>query len=157
MSEQTQRHTWTMLISNTPRVTARSAANERKERLMARLLKQANGKRMGLPGRSALEMVSGAIGSRVTFCIVEIPVAKPGETLRGPHLHHGYEECMYVLKGTGVTMSESGELALQAGDVVLVPAEEKHVTRNTGSEPLVLLCFFPTPDIVSTTENFADF
>jgi oxalate decarboxylase/phosphoglucose isomerase-like protein (cupin superfamily) len=28
-----------------------------------------------------------------------------------------------------------------------MPAGEKHVTRNTGNEPLVLLCFFPSADI----------
>jgi mannose-6-phosphate isomerase-like protein (cupin superfamily) len=124
---------------------------------MARLIKRGEGIKLGLPGRSAEEMVSGAIGARVTFRVVEVPVAKPGEALRGPHLHHGYEECIYVLKGEGRTLSESGELAIKAGDVVLVPPEEKHVTRNTGSEPLVLLCFFPTPDIVASTENFPDF
>ena len=124
---------------------------------MARKLTQAEGKRLGLPGRASLELVSGEIGSALTFRIVEIPVAKPGETLRGPHLHHGYEECIYVLKGEGRTLSESGELPVKAGDVVLVPPEEKHVTRNTGSEPLVLLCFFPTPDIAPTTENFPSF
>jgi mannose-6-phosphate isomerase-like protein (cupin superfamily) len=124
---------------------------------MARLLTQAEGKRLGLPGRSALEMVSGEIGSRVTFRIVEIPVPNPGEALRGPHLHHGYEECIYVLKGEGRTLTEGGELPVKAGDVVLVPPEEKHVTRNVGSDPLVLLCFFPTPDIAGSTENFPAF
>ena len=124
---------------------------------MARLLRQGQGKRLGLPGRSSLEIVSGEIDSRVTFRVVEIPVAKPGESLRGPHLHHGYEECIYVLRGEGRTFSESGELALKVGDVVLVPPEEKHVTRNTGDEPLVLLCFFPTPDVAGTTENFTGF
>jgi mannose-6-phosphate isomerase-like protein (cupin superfamily) len=124
---------------------------------MARLLRQAQGKQLGLPGRSALEMISGEIGSRITFRIVEIPVPKPGEALRGPHLHNGYEECIYVLKGEGRTLCENGELGLKAGDVVLVPPGEKHVTRNTGSEPLVLLCFFPTPDVSGSTENFPSF
>jgi len=124
---------------------------------MARLLKQGGGKRLGLPGRTVLEMVSGEVGSKLTFRVVEVPVQKPCETLRGPHLHHGYEECIYVLKGEGRTLSESGELSIKPGDVVLVPPEEKHVTRNTGSEPLVLLCFFPTPDIVASTESFPDF
>ena len=110
---------------------------------MARLLKQGEGKRLGLPGRAVLEMVSGEIDSKITFRVVEVPVQKPGETLRGPHLHHGYEECIYVLKGEGRTLSDSGELSIKAGDVVLVPPEEKHVTRNAGTEPLVLLCFFP--------------
>jgi mannose-6-phosphate isomerase-like protein (cupin superfamily) len=124
---------------------------------MARLLKSGEGKRMGLPGRIALEMVSGEIGSHCTFRVIEIPVQKPGDKLRGPHLHHGYEECIYVLKGEGKTISDSGELIIKPGDVILVPPEEKHLTRNTGSEPLMLLCFFPTPDIVSTTDNFTDF
>jgi len=125
---------------------------------MTRKIKHGEGKRMGLPGRAALEMVSGEIGSKVTFRVVEIPVQKPGDTLRGPHLHHGYEECIYVLKGTGLTLYEGGgELEVKAGDVILVPPEEKHLTRNTGSEPLVLLCFFPTPDIAPTTENFPSF
>jgi mannose-6-phosphate isomerase-like protein (cupin superfamily) len=124
---------------------------------MARLLKQGEGKRLGLPGRMALEMVSGEIDSRVTFRVVEIPVPKPSETLRGPHLHRGYEECIYVLKGEGRTIFGGGELALKPGDVVLVPPDEKHLTRNTGNEPLILLCFFPTPDIVGTTENFSGF
>jgi mannose-6-phosphate isomerase-like protein (cupin superfamily) len=124
---------------------------------MARLLKQSGGKHLGLPGRSSLELVSGEIGSRLTFRIVEIPVPQPGDALRGPHLHHGYEECIYVLKGEGRTLTESGELAVEAGDVVLVPPEEKHVTRNTGKEPLVLLCFFPSSDIAGTTENFPEF
>lgn len=124
---------------------------------MARKISPSEGKRMGLPGRAALEMVSGEIGSKLTFRVVEIPVPVAGEALRGPHLHHGYEECIYVLKGTGTTLCENGELPVKAGDVVLVPPEEKHVTRNTGNEPLVLLCFFPTPDIASTTENFHSF
>ena len=124
---------------------------------MVRKLTQAEGRQLGLPGRASLEMISGETGSKLTFRIVEIPVPRPGDALRGPHAHHGYEECIYVLKGEGRTFSETGEVALKAGDVVLVPPEEKHVTRNTGDGPLVLLCFFPVPDIAATTENFSSF
>src|SRR5215813_10287391 len=124
---------------------------------MARLLKQAEAKRLGLPGRTSLEPVSGTIGSRVTFRIAEIAVPKPGDPPRGPHLHNGYEECIYVLRGIGTTVAESGELAIKPGDIVLIPAGEKHMTRNTGSVPLVLLCFFPVPDVGGGTEEFAAF
>ena len=44
---------------------------------MARLLKQSEARRLGLPGRTSLEPVSGAIGSRVTFRIAEIAVPRP--------------------------------------------------------------------------------
>ena len=81
---------------------------------MARLLKPEQAKRLGLPGRTSLEPVSGEIGSRVTFRIAEIAVPRPGDAARGPHLHDGFEECIYVLKGTGITVAESGEIPIGA-------------------------------------------
>jgi mannose-6-phosphate isomerase-like protein (cupin superfamily) len=124
---------------------------------MARLLKQSQAKRLGLPGRTSLEPVSGGIGSRVTFRIAEIPVPQPGDKPRGPHLHRDFEECIYVLSGEGTTHAESGEIAIKPGDIVLIPAGEKHMTRNTGNTPLVLLCFFPVPDVTARTIEFQSF
>ena|SRR5918999_3720505 len=125
--------------------------------MRARLLKQADAKRLGLPGRTSLEPVSGEVGSRVTLRIAEVPVAKPGDALRGPHLHHDFEECIYVLSGRGTTHAESGEIPIKPGDIVLIPAGEKHMTRNTGTEPLILLCFFPVPDVTRGTTEFKSF
>jgi mannose-6-phosphate isomerase-like protein (cupin superfamily) len=125
--------------------------------MMARLLKQSQAKRLGLPGRTSLEPVSGAIGSRLTLRIAEIAVPRPGDPPRGPHLHDGCEECIYVLKGTGMTVAESGEIPIGPGDIVLIAPNEKHMTRNTGDEPLVLLCFFPDPDIAKRTTELTSF
>jgi mannose-6-phosphate isomerase-like protein (cupin superfamily) len=124
---------------------------------MARLLKQAEAKRLGLPGRTSLEPVSGEIGSRVSFRIATIAPAQPGDKKRGPHLHRDFEECIYVLSGQGTMHAESGDYPATAGDILLVPAGEKHMTANTGSEPLVLLCFFPVADVTSGTNEFASF
>jgi len=124
---------------------------------MARLIKQSEAKRLGLPGRTSLEPVSGAIGSLITFRIAEIAPAKPGDKPRGPHMHDGFEECIYVLRGTGITYYESGEIPLGPGDIVLVPPNEKHMTRNTGNEPLVLLCFFAEPDVSARTTEYSSF
>ena len=121
---------------------------------MARVLTQSEAKSMGLPGRKSLEIVSGEKGSQaVTLRLVEIPVPKADETLRGRHFHNGFEECIYVLSGTGYTEADSGNHPLNAGDTILIPSGEKHATRNTGKEPLVLLCFFPVPDISKRTEE----
>ena len=115
---------------------------------MARVCTQAEAKRLGLPGRTALELVSGEKGARaITLRLVEIPVPSPGETPRGPHQHSDFEECIYVLSGRGTTHADSGTYELRAGDALLVPPGEKHMTRNTGNEPLLLLCFFPVADI----------
>jgi len=121
---------------------------------MARVLTQSEAKSMGLPGRKSLEIVSGEKGSQaVTLRLVEIPVPRAGETPRGRHFHNGFEECIYVLSGTGYTEADSGNHPLKAGDTILIPSGEKHVTRNAGKEPLVLLCFFPVPDISKRTEE----
>ena len=121
---------------------------------MARVLTQREAKSMGLPGRKSLEIVSGEKGSQaVTLRLVEIPVPRPGETPRGPHFHKGFEECIFVMSGEGCTEADSGKHPLKAGDTILIPSGEKHVTRNTGKEPLVLLCFFPVPDISKHTEE----
>ena len=124
---------------------------------MARLLKQSEARRLGLPGRVSLEPVSGAIGSKVTFRIAEIAVPKPDDKPRGPHMHHGFEECIYVLSGEGMNVSESGEIPIRPGDIILVPPNEKHMTRNTGTVPLVLLCFFAEPDVTAGTTELASF
>ncbi len=115
---------------------------------MARVLTQAAAKNLGLPGRKSLEIVSGETGSlAVTLRLVEIPVQKSGETPRGPHRHSDFEECIHVLAGEACTESDSGKHPLKAGDTILIPPGEMHVTRNTGSVPLMLLCFFPVAKV----------
>ena len=122
---------------------------------MAKVLTQAQAKSMGLPGRKSLEIVSGEKGSSaVTLRLVEIPVPRPGDAARRPHFHQGFEECIFVMAGEGCTEAESGSFPLKAGDTILIPPGEKHMTRNTGAEPLVLLCFFPVPDIAKRTQEY---
>ncbi|HEX4535310.1 MAG TPA: cupin domain-containing protein [Candidatus Acidoferrum sp.] len=115
---------------------------------MARVFTQRTAKLLGLPGRTALEIVSGDGGvSGITLRRVEIPVDATGDLPRSRHMHNDFEECMYVLAGEGMTEADSGNYAVKAGDAIVIPSGEKHATRNTGSEPLVLLCFFPVGDI----------
>ncbi len=104
-------------------------------------------KDLKLPGRKSLELISSEVGSdAITLRLVEIPVATPDESPRKPHRHNDFEECMYVLSGEGVTCTESGDAQIAAGDTILVPSGELHVTRNTGATPLRMLCFFPVAD-----------
>ena len=124
---------------------------------MARLLTADDGKLLDLPGRRSRELVSGKIGSKMSFRMVEIAPTRPGDKPRGPHLHTGFEECIYVLSGHGTMQSESGTHHAGPGDVLLVPAGEKHMTVNAGSETLVLLCFFPVADVGAGTTEFASF
>ncbi len=121
---------------------------------MARVVKPTQAKLLGLPGRKSLEIVSGEKGSQaVTLRLVEVPVPKPGEAPRGPHRHSDFEECIYVLSGEGCTEADSGKHPLRTGDTILIPPGEMHVTRNTGTEPLMLLCFFPVADVARRTQE----
>jgi mannose-6-phosphate isomerase-like protein (cupin superfamily) len=119
---------------------------------MARVFTHAAAKLLGLPGRTALEIVAGESGaSGITLRKVEIPVPSAGDSPRSRHVHNDCDECIYVLAGEGMTEADSGNYALKAGDAIVIPSGEKHATRNTGSEPLVLLCFFPVGDISQGT------
>ena len=122
---------------------------------MARVYTKADGKRLTLPGRISQEIICGESGARgVTVRLVEVPPAKPGETPRGPHVHHDFEECIYVLTGEGVTHSGGREYPLKPGDTLLVPSGEKHKTICTSGDPLKLVCFFPIADIRPGTQEF---
>jgi mannose-6-phosphate isomerase-like protein (cupin superfamily) len=119
---------------------------------MARVFRKDAAKSLGLPGRTAMEIVSGDGGaSGITLRRVEIPVPSAGDSPRSRHVHNDFEECIYVLAGEGMTEADTGNYALKAGDAIVIPAGEKHATRNTGNEPLVLLCFFPVGDIWKET------
>jgi mannose-6-phosphate isomerase-like protein (cupin superfamily) len=121
---------------------------------MARVITPDQAKQLGLPGRISFEIVSGEMGARNTCVrLVEIPVSQEGEKPRGPHVHHSFEECIYVLGGEGRFLTAYGAHPVRQGDTILVPAGEPHVTRNTGSVPLLLLCFFPTADVAKDTED----
>ena len=122
---------------------------------MVQVFPRNHGKRLGLPGRSSVEVVSGDAGAeQMTFRIVEIAPTVAGAPPRGPHVHRGFEECIYVQSGQGFTETASARHPVAPGDTVVVPAGELHVTHNTGDTPLVLLCFFPVPGIAAATREF---
>lgn len=124
---------------------------------MAFVVKSGDAKNLKLPGRLSLEIVSGENGAdSVTLRLVEIAVAKPGEAARKPHRHLHFEECIYVLAGQGMTEADSGEHTIEQGDTILIPPGEWHVTRNTGCEPLKLLCYFPVSEIDGRTSVSED-
>lgn len=113
---------------------------------MARVISLDAARELGLPGRVSREILSGGEGAAVTLRHVEIPPAETGAP-REPHLHGDSAECIHVLSGHGAFWTEAGEQAVKPGDTILVPPGERHYTRNTGADPLVLLCFFPTVNL----------
>jgi len=63
-----------------------------------------------------------------------------------PHHTHPWEHEVFILGGSGVLVGEDSETEFGEGDVIFVPASEKHQFKNTGRGSLRLLCMIPSKD-----------
>jgi mannose-6-phosphate isomerase-like protein (cupin superfamily) len=107
-----------------------------------------------LPGRRSWDIVSSRTGSRaVTMRYVEIPPEDTPGQRRTKHKHLGREEVIWVLSGQGVVEGLDSETPVSEGQVIYVPADEPHRTRNAGQDTLRLLCFFPEAEIGRYTQE----
>lgn len=100
------------------------------------------------PSRRISEVASAAVmdTEETTLRVVELePADETGD--RHPHAHEHMEELLYILEGEGKTWIEGETFEVGPGDTVFYPPGERHMTVNTGDEPLTLLAFFPHPDI----------
>jgi mannose-6-phosphate isomerase-like protein (cupin superfamily) len=114
------------------------------------------GRTLDLPGRSAVELISGAEGGYgVTVRRVTIPPEDGSAPARGPHRHDGCPEVILVVSGAGEFTTPSRTWPVGPGDVIVVSPGEPHQTRNTGPGDLVSLCFFPVPDLAAVTSEQA--
>ncbi len=59
-----------------------------------------------------------------------------------PFHSHPWEHEVFVLEGEGVVRGENSEKELLEGDVIFIPANEKHQLRCTG-DILKFLCLIP--------------
>ena len=56
---------------------------------------------------------------------------------------HAWEHEVFILTGEGVVWGNGRENPLRPGDVIFLPSSEEHQFRNTGDEPLTMLCMIP--------------
>ena len=92
--------------------------------------------------RVKMRMLIGPADQADVFHMRHFEVAPGGHT---PLHAHNYEHEILVLKGQGLAASPTGDRPLKARDVVWVPPNEIHQFRNTGSEPLEIVCLIPAP------------
>jgi quercetin dioxygenase-like cupin family protein len=110
-----------------------------------------------LPGRTAKEVFSArSTGSRgVALREVHVDGYHP-EHPRHAHVHRQTEEILYVLAGSGRTWVEGEIYPLAAGDALLVPAGQRHMTVGDGEDGITLLSFFAHPAPEDDTEELPD-
>jgi quercetin dioxygenase-like cupin family protein len=63
-----------------------------------------------------------------------------------PRHQHDWEHEVFILSGEGVVRTADGDVALKGGSAVLVAPSDDHQFRNTGAEPLRMLCMIPHVD-----------
>lgn len=68
----------------------------------------------------------------ITYCIEIFDVGGKAP----PNRHQFALETFFVLKGEGIAMCDGEEVALRAGEDLLVPPTGVHQIRNTGAERL---------------------
>jgi uncharacterized cupin superfamily protein len=66
-------------------------------------------------------------------CIVSIYDLPPGKSNFPYHYHTANEEIFYIISGTGVFKTPSGDTCVKAGDVIIFPPSDKgaHKLTNT--------------------------
>jgi quercetin dioxygenase-like cupin family protein len=74
------------------------------------------------------------------FAMRHFEIAPGGNT---PLHTHGWEHEVFILGGSGVVAHADGDTPFAAGDVIFMPGDEEHQFRNTGSEPVTMLCLVP--------------
>ncbi len=100
-----------------------------------------------LPGRLSANPFDKLVGldAGVAVRIVTM-TADPDRTA---HVHPQSVEVIYVAAGTGVAWCEDGETRVSPGDLMLVPAGTPHATLPDAGEEMLLICFFPHPDLAA--------
>ena len=61
------------------------------------------------------------------------------------HIHQPSAETFYIISGTGLCLSQGGEVPFGPGFLGLAPSGYVHGLRNNGTEPVELLAIFSPP------------
>jgi quercetin dioxygenase-like cupin family protein len=105
-----------------------------------------------VPEDQSLDSVSGWVGMSVRWLFTDETVGSRSLTLNVTtfepggahelHRHPGCEEVLYMLEGSGLHLTESGQRAIASGEVAYIPANEWHGFRNDRDVPARVLCCY---------------
>ena len=89
-----------------------------------------------------MRMLIGPDDGAENFYMRHFEIDAGGNT---PHHSHDYEHEILVLSGAGTVKSEQGDRPFKAGDVIFIPANEKHQFVQKGDEACTFICVVPAP------------
>jgi quercetin dioxygenase-like cupin family protein len=88
----------------------------------------------------AARVVIGKKDGAPNFCMRVFEFAPGGHT---PRHAHAWEHEMFIHAGAGEIYGQGQWHPLKPGKVVFVPGNAEHQIRNSGQEPLVVVCLIP--------------
>jgi mannose-6-phosphate isomerase-like protein (cupin superfamily) len=94
-------------------------------------------------GSEIRELAGTPTGNSANQSLAEAIVPAGAETEE--HYHGVSEEIYFFTSGAGVMKLGDDEGEVSAGDTVVIPPGTPHKLRNTGTEPLKLLCCCAPP------------
>lgn len=97
-----------------------------------------------LPGRASADPLAGLAAA------ASIRIVRPRRTPdRRAHMHPRSEEIMYVAAGSGQVWIDGARHRVTAGDIVHIARGAAHATVPDHDGAMLLVCFFPDPDLAS--------
>ena len=95
-----------------------------------------------MPGANgcAYRVAVSARDGAPNFAMRIFEVAPGGNT---PLHEHPYEHEIYVIEGQGTIWRDGAEVAIQPGDILFVPPDERHQFKNTGGGVFKFMCLIP--------------
>ena len=60
-----------------------------------------------------------------------------------PHHSHDWEHEVFILEGKGLVVGGKEKKSFKAGEVIFVPANERHQFKNHSKKPVKFLCMIP--------------
>jgi len=102
---------------------------------------EAEARDFGSPAKDVTgRVVVGKADGADNFCMRVFELAPGGYT---PRHTHAWEHEQFVHSGRGSMLQNGQWVELGPGNVLFVPANEEHQLKNTGEEPLVVVCLVP--------------
>ena len=88
-----------------------------------------------IKGKVFVGQALGATGSELSF-----QTLVPGQDSGFLHTHKTHEELYIILRGKGTYQVDGEQFPVSEGSIVRVSPEGRRALKNTGSEPLAMLC-----------------
>ena len=118
---------------------------EKKTQRLPQVISRDSAELLELTGRVARILFSGKIANSNDLTIIDVEI-DVGACTTPAHMHKTLEEVMYVLKGSAKLWGDGEVYAINAGEAILVPEGCKHMVKNVGDTPLLMLTFYGDKD-----------